>query len=256
MKLKVDENGNAVITDGKPVYVHDDGKEIAFDAPGTVATIGRLNAEAKEHRLAKEALETKFSKIPADFDFEKATQALTTVKNLADKQIVDAGEVDKLKADAVKVALDNYESTKYKPLKTKFDEQEQRMRSLIMGHAFASSKFITEKMSIPAAMVQSHFGHLLKVDGDKLIGYDATGNQVFSRAQPGHPASFDEWIETVVDQFPYKDSVLKGSGATGTGAKGSAAGGGGSKTMTRAQFDAMSQNERSAKFKEGYKVVD
>lgn len=256
MKLKLDESGNAVVKDGNPVYVHDDGKEIAFDAPGTVATIGRLNAEAKTYREAKEAIEAKFSKIPQDFDFEKATQALTTVKNLADKQIVDAGEVDKLKADAVKQALDSYESTKYKPLKTKFDEQEQRMRNLIMGHAFASSKFINEKMSIPAAMVQSHFGHLLKVDGDNLVGFDASGNQVFSRAQPGHPAGFDEWIETVVDQFPFKDSILKGSGASGTGAKGSAAPGGAGKTFSRAQFDAMNQQERAAKFKEGYKVVD
>lgn len=27
MKLKLDENGNVVVQDGKPVYVYDDGKE-------------------------------------------------------------------------------------------------------------------------------------------------------------------------------------------------------------------------------------
>lgn len=32
MKLKLDENGYVVVQDGKPVYVHDDGKEVAFDA--------------------------------------------------------------------------------------------------------------------------------------------------------------------------------------------------------------------------------
>ena len=29
MKLKLDENGHVVVQDGKPVYVHDDGKEVA-----------------------------------------------------------------------------------------------------------------------------------------------------------------------------------------------------------------------------------
>ena len=32
MKLKLDENNNVVVKDGMPVYVHEDGKEIPFDA--------------------------------------------------------------------------------------------------------------------------------------------------------------------------------------------------------------------------------
>lgn len=47
MKLKLDENGYVVVQDGKPVYVHDDGKEVAFDAPQTVQKISTLNGEAK-----------------------------------------------------------------------------------------------------------------------------------------------------------------------------------------------------------------
>ena len=38
MKLKIDEQGHAVLQDGKPVYVKDDGAEVAFDVTGTVAT--------------------------------------------------------------------------------------------------------------------------------------------------------------------------------------------------------------------------
>ncbi len=59
MKLKLDENGYVVVQDGKPVYVHDDGKEVAFDAPQTVQKISTLNGEAKQHREAKEAAEAK-----------------------------------------------------------------------------------------------------------------------------------------------------------------------------------------------------
>ena len=59
MKLKLDENGNVVVQDGKPVYVYDDGKEVAYDVPAAVAKISSLNAEAKQHREAKEAAEAK-----------------------------------------------------------------------------------------------------------------------------------------------------------------------------------------------------
>lgn len=57
MKLKLDENGNVVVQDGKPVYVYDDGQEIAFDAMQNMAKISQLNAEAKQHREAKEKAE-------------------------------------------------------------------------------------------------------------------------------------------------------------------------------------------------------
>lgn len=50
MQLKTDENGNVVVQDGKPVYMYDDGQEIAFDAMQNMAKISQLNAEAKQHR--------------------------------------------------------------------------------------------------------------------------------------------------------------------------------------------------------------
>lgn len=57
MKLKtVEVNGKSyaeVDANGLPVYVHDDGKEIGFDAVQAVGKISSLNGEAKSHREAK-----------------------------------------------------------------------------------------------------------------------------------------------------------------------------------------------------------
>jgi hypothetical protein len=39
MKLKLNEQGHAVVKDGKPVYVHGDGRETVFDAPGTMKSL-------------------------------------------------------------------------------------------------------------------------------------------------------------------------------------------------------------------------
>ncbi len=53
MKLKttdIEGKTYAIVQDGNPVYVHDDGKEAPFDASGTVATIRARNAEAKANR--------------------------------------------------------------------------------------------------------------------------------------------------------------------------------------------------------------
>jgi hypothetical protein len=50
MKLKVDENDQAVFVDGKPVYIGEDEKEVPVDVPGLFQKVAELNAEAKAHR--------------------------------------------------------------------------------------------------------------------------------------------------------------------------------------------------------------
>ncbi|QPN34811.1 hypothetical protein I5592_17485 [Acinetobacter baumannii] len=60
MKLKtvtIDGKVYAEVDGDKPIYIHDDGKEMPHDAPHSVATIARLNNEAKTQREAKEAAE-------------------------------------------------------------------------------------------------------------------------------------------------------------------------------------------------------
>ncbi|MER0133114.1 hypothetical protein KD913_25385 [Klebsiella pneumoniae] len=68
MKLKtVEVNGKSyaeVDANGLPVYVHDDGKEIGFDAVQAVGKISSLNGEAKSHREAKEAAEASWRNSP------------------------------------------------------------------------------------------------------------------------------------------------------------------------------------------------
>ena len=47
MRLKLDEQNHAVLQDGKPVYVHEDGKEVPFDAAQAVGKIASLNTLAQ-----------------------------------------------------------------------------------------------------------------------------------------------------------------------------------------------------------------
>ena len=53
MKLKLDENNFAVLQDGKPVYLHDDGREIAFDGAQAFGKIKQLTGENVAYVAAK-----------------------------------------------------------------------------------------------------------------------------------------------------------------------------------------------------------
>jgi len=210
MKLKVDEKGNAVVVDGKPVYVHDDGKEIPFDALSTIATIGRLNAEAKGHREAKEAAQEKLKLFEGIDDPEFARKAMQTVKNLDMKKLVDSGEVEKVKAEIAK----SYQK-ELDEIKNKNKELETQLYAEKIGGAFARSQFIEEKLAIPADLVQARLGNLFAVENGKVVATDLNGNKIYSHARPGEFADFDEALETIIEQYPRKDEILKASNSKG-----------------------------------------
>ena len=227
MKLKLDENGNAVLQDGTPVYVHEDGKEVAFDAPGTVATITRLNSEAKGHRERADNAEKAVKAFEGIDDPAAAKKALATVANLDAKTLVDAGEIEKVKAEiskAFQLQLDEVTG--------KAQTFEQQLYAEKIGGSFSRSKFIADKLAVPADMVQATFGQNLKVEDGKVVAYDAQGQKIFSRARPGELADFDEAIETLVSQYPHRDHILKSSGANGGGAQN----GGGNNQNTKGNF--------------------
>ena len=237
MKLKLDENGNAVLQDGKPVYVHDDGKEVAFDAPGTVATITRLNSEAKGHRERAENAEKAVKAFEGIEDPAAAKKALATVANLDAKTLVDAGEIEKVKAEiskAFQLQLDEVTG--------KAQTFEQQLYAEKIGGSFSRSKFIADKLAVPADMVQATFGQNLKVEDGKVVAYDAQGQKIFSRARPGELADFDEAIETLVSQYPHRDHILKSSGANGGGAQN----GGGNNQNTKGNFGGGKEDRVAA----------
>lgn len=256
MKLKLDDQGHVVVSNGKPVYVDDQGKDVEFDVEGTVASITRLNGEAKTHRLAKEAAEAKLLTFEGITDPKAAMAALQTVKNLDNKTLVDAGKVEEVRQEAIKATKAEYE-----PIVAERDQLKTSLYDEKIGGAFARSSLIVgEKaiLAIPADLVQARFGKHFSMEGGVVTAKDAAGNPIYSKSNPGALAGFDEALTILVDNYPHKDTILKGTGASGGGSQGGGSGGGngGAKTMPRAQFDASSPSERMTFSKAGGKVVD
>jgi hypothetical protein len=264
MKLKLDEKGNVVVQDGKPVYVLDDGREIAHDAAATVATISRLNGEAKSHRERAEAAEAKLKPFEGIEDAEAARKALDTVKNIKDGELVAAGKVQEIKDAAAKSAQEAVAAAtraaeaREKALAEQNATLTNQLNNHIIGGSFTGSKFISEKLAIPADIAQKVFGDRFKVENGKLVPMDAAGNPIFSATKHGEHADFEEAISVMVNAYPHKDMILKGSGATGGGASGSGsgAGAGGKKTLTRAQFDGLDPTAKASHVSAGGVVTD
>lgn len=245
-----------------PIFIHADGREAPFDADTTVSTIGRLNGEAKSHREAKEAAELRLKSFEGIEDGAAALAALTTVKNLGAGELKTAAQVQEIKDAAAKSARESVEAAtraaadKEKVLTEQNSTLTQQLNNHIIGGAFASSKFISEKLAIPADIAQKVFADRLKVENGKLVPTDTNGNPLFSAVRHGEHADFEEAIEVYVNQYPNKDKILKGSGASGGGASGGGSGGGGAKSITRAQFDAMDGAARASAMKGGATISE
>jgi hypothetical protein len=259
MPFKYDDAGNIVTQDkdGKklPVYVHPDGAETAFDADGTLARITALNTESAGHRLAaKEAGER--LKAFEGLDAAQARQALDTVKNLADGELIKAGKAEEMKAAAVKTLTEQIESMRQAQAqqlateKAANEKLQGQLHAEIVNGSFARSKFVGEKLAIPADMAQAAFGRHFKVEEGKLAAYDAQGNRIHSRQRPGDPnVDFEEAIEMIVDAYPNRSAILKGSGGQGGGADPSG-GKAGARTITRAEFARVPPEQRATVLKE------
>jgi len=240
MKLKT------VVLDGKtyaetneqglPIYVHDDGKEVAHDAPQTVATIARLNGEAKTNRERYEKAESSLKTFEGIDDPVAAKKAIDTLKNFDDKKLVDAGEVEKVKAEAIKAVEE-----KYAPIVQERDAFQNQLHNELIGGGFARSKFIQDKVSVPSDMIQAQFGKNFKIEEGKVVAYGSDGQKIYSRSRPGEVADFDEALETMIGGYQHKDSILKGSQAGGGGFQGN-----------NGQNSGLKRGDMSAKDKSDY----
>lgn len=259
MKLKLDDKGNAVLADLNgtkvPVYVHADGQEAPFDAAGAVTAINSRKEQAARIEAEMSELKGKLKLFDGIEDPATARRALATLKNLDDKKLVDAGQVDKVKqevADAFRAQIEESKAA----FQARVDELEASNKSLtrnlydeIVGGAFAKSKVIADKFAIPADLVQARFGHHFGVEKGALFAVDGQGNRLYSRVKPQDLAGFDEALMILVDGYAHKNSILKGFGASGGGAVPNGGIGGdsfgGKRQVLRSQLDAMDPVQRA-----------
>jgi len=258
MKLKtqtIDGKTYAEVNEqGLPLFIHDDGKEVGFDAAHAVQKISSLNAEAKSHREAKEAAEATLKSFEG-LDAQKAREALTTISNLDAKKLIDAGEAERVRTEAIESVKQSYE-TQLGQMTQERDTYQQQLHSELIGGGFARSQFANEKLAVPVDMVQAMFGKNFKVENGKPVAYDDKGQKIYSRTNHGDEAGFDEALEILVGGYQHKDSIIKGSQAGGGGYQNNNGGNGGVKSMSRQSFEQLNPADKASFMKDGGQLSD
>jgi hypothetical protein len=214
LKIKVDADGHAIIQDGKIVYVDGDGKDVVIDVNALNGSIVALRSEAANHRREKETAQEALKKFEGIEDPDKAREAMATVANLTDKKLVDAGDVQKIKDAAIQAVHEQYKPTLAENEQLKADIYKEKV-----GGAFARSKYIADNVGMPLDFVEARFSGNFKVEDGKIVAYYPDGNKVFSTANAGEAATFEEAIEKLISVHPQKGDILKGSGHTGAGSR-------------------------------------
>lgn len=253
MKLKLDANGAVVVKDGLPVWEMPDGAEIAYDVPAAHRKIGELTTEAKSHRLKAEEAVTALKAFEGITDPAAAVKALQFAQSMEGKKAMDDESIKTLVANAVKPLQDQL-AAKDQELAGK----DGHIYKLEVGNRFATSGYLKEKTILGETpdIAEAYFAKNFKVEGGKVVPYDAAGNQIYSRTKPGEVADFDEAISILVESHPKRDHIMKGTGQSGAGTQGGKGAPGGAKTVNRAAFDQMDPAARADHIKTGGTVTD
>lgn len=216
LKLKLDADGKAVFQNSLPVFVYDDGKEITVDADAMFAKIAEVSGEAKTYRLeAKQAKEV-LAQL-GDVEPTEVAKILNVVKEVGG---IDG--IDKLKKNAgidvegIKRQMTETYESKLSEKDKVIQDKDGHIYKLLVSSGFNASKFVNEKLLLPADIAEATFGKHFKIEDGRVIAY-LGDNKILSREKPGELANFDEALQVIVEQYPMKDRILKATEQSGSG---------------------------------------
>ncbi|MBF0102272.1 MAG: hypothetical protein HQK77_15330 [Desulfobacterales bacterium] len=239
LKYKMNEEGNAVHVNDKgfPIIIDEskNGEEIGIDAIHLFTKMPQIRNEAKEYRESRDKANTYLEKLTAKgIDPEKledwlesAMKALELTKNIEDKKLIEAGEVESIKQQATENLNSKIKEleTSYKDsiskLNEKISKKDNVIFKLLISDKFSSSQFVKEKLNRTPKEAGRYFATNFKVeyDGDTpvVVGYFEDGRKIYSKERAGELADFDEALELLLERDDNKNSMLRGSAASGTG---------------------------------------
>ena len=213
MNWLLDEKGNIVLRNGKPVAIGPDGKEFEYDIKETNTKLVETIAEATKHRKGKAELKAQLEKIPEEIvaDPDKYVSAFTTVESLDDKNKAD---IEKMK----KELKESYESANNASVK-RISELEGQIYKEKVTNRFATSESLKGTIfENTREIAESYFGKHFKVDENgNMIGTTEDGSTIYSKEKPGEAAGFDECLSTLINTHPKRDSFIAASNQRGSG---------------------------------------
>lgn len=182
----------------------------------------------KKQKLQKATEQlTQLSEQLKKFEGLDADQVRTMLAEIEDRKLKDLeakGQWDALKKQLLDAHGKQLEG-KDGELKTAVERAislTAKIADLTVGVAFSQSKFIEEKLDLPARKARALFGAHFEFDGDNVVAYDkpagASGRSVLVDAK-GDPLDFEAAIAKLVDADPDRDRLLKSTVKNGAGSR-------------------------------------
>lgn len=255
VQLKMDEDGHAVVEDGKPVLVYDDGREAPLDFSSLIQKVKTVSDERDAYKTKFGEAESRLSNLGASE--EEIAKALEVTKALDSKKLVDAGKVDEAVAERVNAATKAWEQEKAK-FEQSISERDQQLDNLMISQQFRSGSVekVLEDYYLTPSAVEALFGRNFKREGNEVVPYKADGtSKIFSRENPGEVADIAEALSELLESHPDSPKWRRGSGATGSDAPGAGSDVGGVKQISRERFEAMPPQEQMDFTKDGGKIA-
>jgi hypothetical protein len=234
LTYKMTEDSSAVQCNDKgfPIVVDSDsGEEIGLDAIHLYTKVPTLTNETKQLKDKLKKTEDSLSHFEGIEDLGKwksdAEKAIATLKNIDDKKLIDAGEVDTIKRQAqehlqekLDILKGQYEE-KIASLDKSLQDKTGTIYQLMVADRFNSSTFVQDKLAMTSKMARKYFGDNFRVEEEGgsvgVVGY-WNGEKIYSKERVGEPADFEEALEIMVSKDPDRDSLLAGKAAKGSGA--------------------------------------
>lgn len=256
-KIKLDAEGHAVLENGIPVWILDDGKELAIDAPKNHATIAATRDERDAARDRVRELEGEIKAFGASPEARKvAAEKLKLALALDDKKLVEAGKVDEVVAERLKPAKAEWDAERAR-IEAERDAVRGELKSAVVGKAFATTKAV-EGTILTGSIAEAMFGQHFDVENGQPVAYrnvNGKRERIYSRKDPAQIADFDEALSIQIQSHPDFSAWKKGTGSTGGGAPGGATGSN-DKTVSRAAFEALPPAAKLEHVRGGGQVAD
>lgn len=142
------------------------------------------------------------------------------------------GEYEQVKTQMIEAHTKEVEErdSKIAELTEALSKRDSKIADLTVGHAFASSKYITEGLTLPPGKARTLYGNHFEIaDDGSVIGYDKpTGAEGRARLvdKDGEPLSFDGALARIVDKDSDRDALVRSKVKPGAGSSTTDDGGG------------------------------
>lgn len=216
--------------------------------------------KAKAARAESESIEMRKQYKPIKelgVSFDELPKILEEHKTLAQERAEREAELARKNGDFDKLLAkkDEHYTGKMKELQDQLaavqaSEHKAIVQSGLQG-ALAASGATAEGLDLLPGILQNQV-KIETVDGQRIVRvYDIDGTPMLN--SEGKAASLGDLAAKVVEKYP---SLFRSSIKAGGGTPPNTAGGAGTKTITRAQFEALGHSGRASFVKEGGKITD